>query len=46
LDEIDINTASSIKRSRVFIQGAKAILDRAFKAKSAIEVEEELAELC
>jgi hypothetical protein len=33
------------QRSRVFNQGAKAILDRAFKAKTPIEVEEELAEL-
>jgi hypothetical protein len=45
VDEIDVSTASSIKRSSVLIQGAKAILDRAFKAQTAIAAEEELAEL-
>jgi hypothetical protein len=44
VDEIDDATASTLQRSQVFINGAKAIIDRAFKAKLAIEIEEEQAE--
>jgi hypothetical protein len=34
VDQIDEDTLASIKRSRVLIDGAKAIIDRAFKAQT------------
>jgi hypothetical protein len=45
VDEFDDATASTVHRNQVFINGAKAILDRAFKAQTTIAVDEELAEL-
>lgn len=45
VDEIDDATASTGRRNQVFINRAKAILDLAFKARSAVAIEEELADL-
>ena len=45
VDECDASRQSSIKRTPLNINAAKAVLDRAFKAQGVIAVEQELASL-